>query len=451
LKKLFPPPLEAKKMLQKVHQVASDHQEEMDSGLEKSDSGEEKCRDFFLKGRCWRGDKCKFAHGDMCIDFSNGRCHRSDCKFAHVGSSSEYGPLPSALLSAVDHPGDEREKCLDFSKGKCFRGQSCRFSHDWGSAPPKPFSFANAASSLLFNTSPELPGLFNSVAEKTADVPVCRDYQNGRCTRANCKFSHGSPPISFQRSPPPFSTGLPPCSLGPASAHHLATLATALSAAPSAMSALPALTLEQTALQNASLLLQSLQSPALHPSFFADTLMGQALTRNAERSRATHGLPLLWTSAPPPFSASPGPAFDLPGAASSQERILCRDFQKGKCTRGENCRFSHEAPPQQPAKEMEICRDHLKGQCTRGDSCKFLHYLHHGHGQSLNSAIPDKLGLLDVMKQNLLGVGGSMTRRRSSEPCRDFLNGNCNRGTGCKFSHDLRLRDSEPSGRFRPY
>merc|ERR1712130_813313 len=29
--------------------------------------------------------------------------------------------------------------------------------------------------------------------------PACRDFQNGRCTRSNCKFSHGSP-LQQQRS-----------------------------------------------------------------------------------------------------------------------------------------------------------------------------------------------------------------------------------------------------------
>jgi hypothetical protein len=47
---------------------------------------------------------------------------------------------------------------------------------------------------------------------------------------------------------------------------------------------------------------------------------------------------------------------------------VCGDFLKGRCTRGETCRFSHDKGQGPP------CRDFLKGLCTRGDQCRYSHY-----------------------------------------------------------------------------
>lgn len=43
---------------------------------------------------------------------------------------------------------------------------------------------------------------------------------------------------------------------------------------------------------------------------------------------------------------------------------LCRDFDNGKCTRGERCKFFHP--------KLQICKDFQNKTCER-DRCKFLH------------------------------------------------------------------------------
>ena len=94
---------------------------------------------------------------------------------------------------------------------------------------------------------------------------------------------------------------------------------------------------------------------------------------------------------------------------------MCYAFQKGECTRGDACRFSHVegggggggggygggggggAPP---------CYAFQKGECTRGDSCRFSH--------DPNASTP----------------------QRSSALCFAFQKGECTRGDACRFSHD---------------
>ncbi|XP_075706739.1 E3 ubiquitin-protein ligase makorin-1-like isoform X2 [Rhinoderma darwinii] len=52
------------------------------------------------------------------------------------------------------------------------------------------------------------------------------------------------------------------------------------------------------------------------------------------------------------------------GAAS---RAPCREFLRGSCRWGTNCRFSHER------KSVRVCRYYQNGFCHYGDKCSFLH------------------------------------------------------------------------------
>ncbi len=82
--------------------------------------------------------------------------------------------------------------------------------------------------------------------------------------------------------------------------------------------------------------------------------------------------------APPPpngaMYAPPPPNFGL--------KDVCRDFQNGRCTRGDSCKYVHAAPGAPPpaatwmppaADVNGICRDFQNGRCNRGDSCKYVH------------------------------------------------------------------------------
>ena len=58
--------------------------------------------------------------------------------------------------------------------------------------------------------------------------------------------------------------------------------------------------------------------------------------------------------------------------SSASATILCTFFQKGKCTKGTSCRFSHEAIAPAPPVLIQ-CTFFLAGKCTKGSSCRFAH------------------------------------------------------------------------------
>jgi len=69
----------------------------------------------------------------------------------------------------------------------------------------------------------------------------------------------------------------------------------------------------------------------------------------------------------------------------------CYAFQRGECTRGSSCRFSHEGGgsssrgggdrgdrgernnDERPARASGACFAFQKGECTRGSSCRYAH------------------------------------------------------------------------------
>lgn len=55
---------------------------------------------------------------------------------------------------------------------------------------------------------------------------------------------------------------------------------------------------------------------------------------------------------------------------------VCREFQRGNCTRGENdCRYAHPTDVsmiEASDNTVTICMDYIKGRCTR-EKCRYFH------------------------------------------------------------------------------
>mmetsp|Transcript_100778 Transcript_100778/g.291406 ORF Transcript_100778/g.291406 Transcript_100778/m.291406 type:complete len:94 (-) Transcript_100778:92-373(-) len=65
------------------------------------------------------------------------------------------------------------------------------------------------------------------------------------------------------------------------------------------------------------------------------------------------------------YSGAPGGGASGGGARDPRDEE-CGDFKRGKCDRGDSCRYVHRKP-------TEECRDFRAGRCTRGANCKFMH------------------------------------------------------------------------------
>ncbi|GFO40816.1 Zinc finger ccch domain-containing protein 10 [Plakobranchus ocellatus] len=135
------------------------------------------------------------------------------------------------------------------------------------------------------------------------------------------------------------------------------------------------------------------------------------------------------------------------GRASSMETFeddVCRDYMRNVCTRGKRCRYRHpplEERPEQPPprRDLTFCHDYQNNCCTRLN-CKFLHcsrdeqeYFH-------------RTGLLPSRLNHSGPVAGSHghSMRAETPVCRDYINGDCKRGSKCKYRHE----SEKPQGHY---
>jgi cleavage and polyadenylation specificity factor subunit 4 len=94
--------------------------------------------------------------------------------------------------------------------------------------------------------------------------------------------------------------------------------------------------------------------------------------------------------------------------AGSRGAPVCYAFQKGECTRGDGCRFSHDPNAAAPVKSGAPCYAFQKGECSRGDGCRFSH--------DAGAA-----------------AGGG---HKASGTCYAHQKGECTRGDACRFAHE---------------
>ncbi|XP_038044977.1 zinc finger CCCH domain-containing protein 10-like isoform X2 [Patiria miniata] len=144
----------------------------------------------------------------------------------------------------------------------------------------------------------------------------------------------------------------------------------------------------------------------------------------------------------------------MSGESESNDNQICREYLRGECDRGTNCKFSHpDSKEGSNDLKDKVCRDFLRDECIRGDRCIFKHptgmqgtkrvikfchnfqngrcpregctYLHCSQEEEEYYKETGKLppGVEDVLKVE-----------QTKLVCKDFLNGKCFRSQ-CKFSH----------------
>uniref|UniRef100_A0AAY4DID6 C3H1-type domain-containing protein n=1 Tax=Denticeps clupeoides TaxID=299321 RepID=A0AAY4DID6_9TELE len=229
------------------------------------------------------------------------------------------------------------EVCREFQRGTCSRPDSeCKFAH---------------------------PG--KSCQVENGRVIACFDSLKGRCSRENCKYLH----------PPP----------------HLKTQLEINGRNNLIQQKNMVMLAQQMQLANAMMPGTQLQPvvTCVIPMFSVTP----SLTTNATAAAAAFNPYLgpvspgimpteILPSAPVLVTSSPNVPVPAAAAAAAQKLMrtdrleVCREYQRGNCTRGENdCRFAHPADSTMidtNDNTVTVCMDYIKGRCSR-DKCKYFH------------------------------------------------------------------------------
>ncbi|CAK4497407.1 unnamed protein product [Aphanomyces euteiches] len=275
----------------------------------------------------------------ICHKFEQGLCDRGDaCKFAHVTPS---GAVASAPVVTNDAP-----VCMAFQKGSCKRGDACNYRHI-------------GAASEAIAAAPE-PVVEDDYEDD--GTPICLAFQKGKCKRGEqCKFRHVG--------------------------------AAAAVATPRPAVVAPVVHEEEEE-DDGTPICQAFQKGKckrgdnckfVHKGTSQTNVKPTAIVQPPRAAPATVTIPVVRAVAK---REQPAPRKETPkDDDTSDERIICKRFQtKGKCKRGEMCKYIHETSnetdqPQPTVDVVEakdndatvVCLSFQKGTCKRGAKCKFSH------------------------------------------------------------------------------
>ncbi|XP_062332749.1 muscleblind-like protein 3 isoform X5 [Osmerus eperlanus] len=220
------------------------------------------------------------------------------------------------------------EVCREFQRGTCSRSDAeCKFAH-----PSRSCHVENGR------------------------VIACFDSLKGRCTRDNCKYLHPPPHLKTQ--------------LEINGRNNLIQQKTAA-----------AMLAQQMQFMLPGAQLQPITTFPVTPSLATSPSM--AFSPYLSHMGPGMGLmPELLPSGPLLVPGSPTGLASMGNGSSAHKHMrtdkleVCREFQRGNCTRGESdCRYAHPleaAMVDGSENSVIVCMDYIKGRCSR-DKCKYFH------------------------------------------------------------------------------
>uniref|UniRef100_A0A8C9ZRJ0 Muscleblind like splicing regulator 1 n=1 Tax=Sander lucioperca TaxID=283035 RepID=A0A8C9ZRJ0_SANLU len=238
------------------------------------------------------------------------------------------------------------EVCREFQRGTCSRPDSeCKFAH-----PAKSCQVENGR------------------------VIACFDSLKGRCSRENCKYLHPPPHLKTQLEINGRNNLI--------QQKNMAMLAQQMHLANAVM---PGTQLQPVVRGHMQLAYKPMFSVTPSLATNVNAAAAAAAAFNPYLGPVSPGLmPAdMLPSGPVLVTSNPNVPVPAAAAAAAAQKLMrtdrlevCREYQRGNCTRGENdCRFAHPSDSTMidtNDNTVTVCMDYIKGRCSR-EKCKYFH------------------------------------------------------------------------------
>ncbi|XP_032083331.1 muscleblind-like protein 3 isoform X1 [Thamnophis elegans] len=243
------------------------------------------------------------------------------------------------------------EVCREFQRGTCSRSDTeCKFAH-----PSRSCHVENGR------------------------VIACFDSLKGRCTRENCKYLHPPPHLKTQLEINGRNNLIQQKTAAAMFAQQMQFMVPGAQLQPIMTSKAPSNSVHLMTAYPWLALSQQTTFPVT-PSLATSPTMAFS----PYLSHVSPGMGLMPAELLPntPVLVSSNPGVSVPGGSTGQKLMrtdkleVCREFQRGNCTRGENdCRYAHPidiAMIDTNENTVTVCMDYIKGRCSR-EKCKYFH------------------------------------------------------------------------------
>ncbi|GAA6222966.1 muscleblind-like protein 3 isoform X5 [Lates japonicus] len=280
------------------------------------------------------GRDTKWLTLEVCREFQRGTCSRSDaeCKFAHPSRSCH---VENGRVIA----------CFDSLKGRCTR-ENCKYLHP----PPH------------LKTQLEINGRNNLIQQKAAAAMLAQQMQ---FMLPGTQLQ----PITTFPVTPSLATS-PSMAFSPYLSHMGPGMGLMPELLPSTPLLVPGSPTGLAAMGNGTSA-QQLHAACIPPA----CLCAHVFVRRCR-------CPWLlgqWDSQGPAgeyWAAAMGNGTSAQKHVRTDKLEVCREFQRGNCTRGESdCRYAHPLEAGMvdcSENSVIVCMDYIKGRCSR-DKCKYFH------------------------------------------------------------------------------
>ncbi|XP_032887704.1 muscleblind-like protein 1 isoform X3 [Amblyraja radiata] len=254
------------------------------------------------------------------------------------------------------------EVCREFQRGTCSRPDTeCKFAH-----PSKSCQVENGR------------------------VIACFDSLKGRCSRENCKYLHPPPHLKTQLEINGRNNLIQQKNMAMLAQQMQLANAMIPGAPLQPMVQLSQIVADRTFWVDSSRGCERMADAGQRGWWFNEPMF--SMTTGLAGNPATAFNPYLGPVSPnlvpaeilpnAPMMVTGNHAVPVHTAAAAQKLMrtdrleVCREFQRGNCTRGENdCRFAHPADiamVDTNDNTVTVCMDYIKGRCSR-EKCKYFH------------------------------------------------------------------------------
>ncbi|TMW65737.1 hypothetical protein Poli38472_008379 [Pythium oligandrum] len=325
--------------------------------------------------------------------------------------------------------------CHKFQSGECTRGEDCKFAHVLKDQDAEELLQGRTSTPAATPVAVPTP-----VAAPTndSDAPVCINFQKGKCKRGDlCRFQHlGATPSTASpttvettdvvMAEPEPEDDAPicqnyqkgKCKRGDACRFRHVDASATPSRPPLVRTVTP------------------VAAPVAAPVVEEED-DGTPICQNYQKGKCKRGEQCRFrhadavASTPSVHVAAPINEESMTTAADSDAPI-CQNYLKGKCKRGEQCRFRHieasSVPVVVAVPEISVCQNFQRGRCTRGASCRFAH---------TTDAVATAAVVVPAAKATKAAVSGTDYQKRFQSVCYNWQNTkSCARGDNCPFFHE---------------